>query len=51
MAARIAAVYAENSRVADTGPKLNTIEDETFVLKSETNESEAVEFAAKLVGI
>ncbi|MDP7390760.1 MAG: hypothetical protein QGH07_02760 [Alphaproteobacteria bacterium] len=51
MAARIAAVYAENSRVADSGPKLNTIEDETFVLKSETNESEAVEFAAKLVGI
>ena len=41
MAARIAAVYLENSRAVDLGPKLNTIEDETF----------AVEFAAKLVEI
>ena len=51
MAARIAAVYVENSRVVDSGPKLNTMEDETFAVKFETNESEAVEFAAKLVGI
>ena len=41
----------ENSRVVDSGPKLNTIDDETFAVKFETNESEAVEFAAKLVGI
>ena len=51
MAARIASVYLENSRVVDSGPKLNTIDDETFAVKFETNESEAVEFAAKLVGI
>ena len=51
MAARIAAVYVVNSRVVDSGPKLNTIEDVTFAVKFETNESEAVEFAAKLVGI
>ena len=41
MAARIASVYLENSRVVDSGPKLNMIEDEIF----------AVKFAAKLVGI
>ena len=41
MAARIASVYLENSCVVDSGPKLNTIEDETF----------AVKFAAKLDGI
>ena len=51
MAARIAAVYVVNSRVVDSGPKLNTIEDETFAVEFETNESEAVELAAKLVGI
>ena len=51
MAARIAAVYAVNSRVVDSGPKLNTIEGETFAVEFETNESEAVELAAKLVGI
>ena len=51
MAAQITAVYVENSRVVDSGPKLNTIGDETFAVKFETNESEAAEFAAKLVGI
>ena len=51
MAARIAAVYVENSRVVDLGPKLNSIEDETFAFEFVTNESEAVELAAKLVGI
>ena len=51
MAARIAAVYVENLRVVDSGPKLNTIADETFAVKFETNESEAFEFAAKLVDI
>ena len=51
MAKRIAAVYVENSRVVDSGPKLNTIEDDTSAVEFETNESEAVEFAAKLVGI
>ena len=51
MAARIAAVHVENSSVVDSGPKLNTIGDETFAVKFETNESEAAEFAAKLVGI
>ena len=51
MAARMTAVYVENSRVVDPGPKLNSIEDETFAFEFVTNESEAVELAAKLVGI